>query len=144
MLKCLLLALSLVMFITTEGTATLAAETSSDVAEAQRIITDQLAAFARDDGAAAYAFASPEVQAKFPSPDIFMTMVKKGYTPVYRQQSYAFAASEIMPDGIIRQQVDIIDAGGDAWAAEYLLRREPDGSLKIIGCSLLKKPGVGA
>lgn len=144
MLKRLLLALSLAILIPAGSLATRAEEPSPDVAAAQRIIADQLAAFARDDGPAAYAFAAPEVQAKFPNPDIFMTMIKKGYTPVYRPQAYDFSASEVLANGIIRQEVDIVDAGGQAWTAEYLLRREPDGSLKIIACTLVKNPGVGA
>ncbi len=144
MLKRLLLALSLVFLVPAASLATRAGESSADVAAAQQIIADQLAAFARDDGAAAYAFAAPEVKAKFPNPDIFMAMVKKGYTPVYRPQAYDFSASEVLANGIIRQEVDIVDAGGEAWTAEYLLRREPDGSLKIIACRLEKKPGVGA
>jgi hypothetical protein len=144
MLKRLLLVLWVVgSWPMTTGMA-LAGEPSAEIAAAQQIIADQLAAFARDDGPAAYAFAAPEVKAKFPDPDIFMAMVRKGYTPVYRQQSYAFSASELQASGIIRQEVDIIAADGAAWTAEYLLRREPDGSLKIIACSLLKKPGVGA
>ncbi len=144
MLKRLLLALSLFILIPAGGLAARAEEPSADVAAAQQIIADQLAAFARDDGVAAYAFAAPEVKAKFPSPETFMMMVRKGYTPVYRPQAYDFSASEVLANGIIRQEVDIVDAGGEAWTAEYLLRREPDGSLKIIACQLVKKPGVGA
>lgn len=144
MLKRVMLVLLMVASgLSTAGLAS-AEEPSPDIAAAQRIITDQLAAFARDDGPAAYAFAAPEVQAKFPDPSIFMMMVRKGYTPVYRQQSYAFSTSEVLANGVIRQEVDIVAADGEAWTAEYLLRREPDGSLKIIACSLLKRPGVGA
>lgn len=144
MLKRLLLALSLLIPIAAGNFAARAEDPAAEVAAAQRIITDQLAAFARDDGPAAYAFAAPEVKAKFPTPDIFMTMVKKGYTPVYRPQSYGFSASEVLSNGIVRQEVDLVDAAGEGWTAEYLLRREPDGSLKIIACRLEKKPGVGA
>jgi hypothetical protein len=43
-----------------------------------------------------------------------------------------------MADGIIAQKVDIVDADGVAWEALYTLQRQPDGSLKITGCSLLK------
>jgi hypothetical protein len=119
-------------------------EVTAPVAAARQIITDQLAAFARDDAAAAYAFAAPEVRAKFPTPDIFMLMVRKGYTPVYRPQSYGFSTSEETADGLVRQEVDIIAADGAAWTAEYMLRREADGTLKIISCRLVKTPGVGA
>ncbi|MEZ5925024.1 MAG: DUF4864 domain-containing protein [Hyphomicrobiaceae bacterium] len=116
----------------------------ADLTAARQVIADQLAAFARDDGAAAYAFAAPEIQAKFPSPEIFMAMVRQGYSPVYRQHSYGFAESEVEADGIIRQTVDIIAADGTAWTAEYRLRPGPDGRLRIIACRLVKAPGVGA
>jgi hypothetical protein len=136
--------LMLVMLLTFIGTPVLADETPAEVGAAQKIIADQIAAFARDDGEAAYAFAAPEIKAKFPTADIFMLMVRKGYAPVYRPQSYAFSTAEVLANGIIRQEVDIVDAGGEAWTAEYLLRPEADGSLKIIACRLVKKPGVGA
>ena len=32
----------------------------------------------------------------------------------------------------------IVDANGEMWEALYTLEREPDGSLKITGCTLLK------
>lgn len=111
---------------------------------AQHIIAGQLAAMARDDGAAAYAFASPEIQAKFPTPDVFMGMVRQGYAPVYKPRSYAFAAGEVMGDGTLRQLVDLVAADGTGWTAEYFLRPGPDGSLKIIACRLSKKAEVGA
>jgi len=41
-------------------------------------------------------------------------------------------------DGTIAQRVHIIDANGEAWEALYTLEQQPDGSLKITGCSLLK------
>ena len=122
----------------------LAAELPRPATPAQQIIADQLAAMARDDGPAAYAFASPEVQAKFPSPDIFMGMVRQGYAPVYKPRSYAFAAGEVMGDGTLRQLVDLVAADGTGWTAEYFLRPGPDGSLKIIACRLSKKAEVGA
>jgi hypothetical protein len=38
----------------------------------------------------------------------------------------------------VAQQVHIVDANGESWEALYTLERERDGSLKIIGCVLLK------
>jgi hypothetical protein len=121
-----------------------AAETALPATPAQQIIADQLAAMARDDGAAAYAFAATEVQAKFPSPDIFMRMVRQGYAPVYKPRSYTFAGGEALSGGVIRELVDLVAADGTAWTAEYFLRPDPDGTLKIIACRLSKKAEVGA
>jgi hypothetical protein len=41
-------------------------------------------------------------------------------------------------DDIIAQKVHIVDADGIPWEALYTLQRQPDGSLKITGCSLQK------
>jgi hypothetical protein len=104
---------------------------------AQVAIRQQEQAFARDDAAAAYAQAAPEIHAIFPSADVFMAMVRQGYAPVYRHQSFEFGESRT-EGGVIAQRVHIVDANGEAWEALYTLETQPDGSLKITGCSLLK------
>jgi len=43
-----------------------------------------------------------------------------------------------MSDGTIEQKVRIVDADGVPWDALYTLEPQPDGSLKISGCMLLK------
>jgi hypothetical protein len=58
-------------------------------------------------------------------------------TPVYRHKSFEFGEARVA-DGTIAQRVHIIDANGEAWEALYTLEQQPDGSLKITGCSLLK------
>ncbi|NJM30733.1 MAG: DUF4864 domain-containing protein, partial [Rhizobiales bacterium] len=63
-------------------------------AEFERIITDQIEAFKADDGTRAYGHAAPMIQKVFPTPETFMDMVKKGYRPVYRPQSYKFGSAE--------------------------------------------------
>jgi uncharacterized protein DUF4864 len=108
-----------------------------DASAAQNVIRAQEQAFARDDGAAAYAEAAPEIHAIFPNAEIFMTMVREGYPPVYRHKSFEFGASQI-ENGAIAQRVHIVDAEGQPWEALYTLQVQPDGSLKITGCSLLK------
>jgi len=104
---------------------------------AQAAIRQQEQAFARDDAAAAYAQAAPEIHAIFPSADVFMAMVRQGYAPVYRHQSFEFGESRT-EGGVIAQRVHIVDANGEAWEALYTLETQPDGSLRITGCSLLK------
>lgn len=103
-------------------------------------IEGQIAAFRRDDAAGAYAQASPTIQRMFPSPGGFLDMVRKSYRPVYRPGSYVFGDSQETPDGV-GQSVRIIDAEGVAWEAAYTLQRQPDGSWKISGCTLVKLPG---
>ncbi len=72
-----------------------------------------------------------------------MAMVRQGYQPVYRPQSYAFGALK-EEAGSLEQAVDIIDAEGVAWTAVYTLSQQADGSWQITGCYLVKKPGVVA
>ncbi|MGJ4955193.1 DUF4864 domain-containing protein [Bradyrhizobium sp. HKCCYLRH2015] len=110
---------------------------AADASAAQSVIRAQEQALARDDGATAYAQAAPEIQALFPSVEIFMSMVKSGYPPVYRHRSFEFGAAEV-EDGSVAQRVHIVDAEGEAWEALYTLQTQPDGSLRITGCSLLK------
>jgi Domain of unknown function (DUF4864) len=108
-----------------------------DIAAAQSVIKSQEEAFGRDDAAAAYAFAAPGIQSFYRSPEGFMFMVRNGYAPVYRHRSFEFGAARIV-DGKIMQDVQIVDADGQAWDALYTLETQSDGSLKISACILKK------
>ena len=110
---------------------------ADDVATAQGVIRAQEQAFAHDDSATAYSQAAPAIKQIFPAPDIFMSMVQKGYAPVYRHKSFEFGESKIEGSSVA-QRVHIIDANGEAWEALYTLEQQADGSYKITGCSLLK------
>jgi hypothetical protein len=110
---------------------------ADDVATAQSIIRAQEQAFSRDDAAAAYSHAAPEIRQLFPQADTFLQMVQQAYPPVYRHKSFEFGEARAA-QGRIAQRVHIVDADGDAWEALYTLEQQPDGSLKITGCSLLK------
>jgi hypothetical protein len=114
-----------------------AAARADDVAAAQSVIRAQEQAFSRDDAAAAYSHAVPEIRQIFPRADIFMQMVREGYAPVYRHRSFEFGEARVT-GGHIAQRVHIVDDNGEAWEAMYTLEMQPDGSLKITGCSLLK------
>jgi len=113
------------------------ASAADDVAAAQSVIRAQEQAFGRDDATAAYSHAAPAIKQIFPQADIFMMMVQQAYPPVYRHKSFEFGEARAA-DGQIAQRVHIVDANGEAWEALYTLEAQPDGSLKITGCSLLK------
>jgi len=113
------------------------ARAADDVAAAQGVIRAQLEAFSHDDAAAAYSYAAPAIQNLFPQPDIFLAMVRGSYAPVYRHKSFEFGEARAS-DGQIAQRVHIVDADGVPWEALYRLELQPDGSLKITGCTLLK------
>ncbi len=72
-----------------------------------------------------------------------MDMVRQGYLPVYRSQSHSFGELKEEP-GYLEQSVDIVDSDGVFWTAVYTLAQQADGSWKITGCYLVKKPGVVA
>jgi hypothetical protein len=110
---------------------------ADDVAAAQSVIRSQEQAFGRDDPAAAYSHAAPAIQGIFPDAETFMAMVRNRYAPVYRHKSFEFGEARTA-DGKIAQRVHILDADGEPWEALYTLEQQPDGSVKITGCVLLK------
>lgn len=116
--------------------ASLAMAGEADIKSAQSTIDSQLKAFLADDGAKAYGFAAPNIQTMFPTPDVFMGMVTKGYAPVRRPESYSFGKSEQMSANRIVQQLLLTGPDGKAYEAVYTLELQPDGVWRITGCSL--------
>ena len=110
---------------------------ADDVSAAQSVIRAQEQAFSRDDAAAAYSHAAPEIKQLFPQAEIFLQMVQQAYPPVHRHKSFEFGEAR-SDGGRVAQRVHIVDDNGEAWEAMYTLEQQPDGSLKITGCSLLK------
>ena len=117
---------------------------AADKAEFQRIITAQITAFKADDGPAAYDFAAPVVRNIFPTPEIFMTMVKQGYPQVYRPQSFNFTEALIDPMGRPAQKMTVVGPDGKSYIALYSMEKQPDGTWRISGCTMLEIPGLDA
>ena len=113
-----------------------------DRGEFERIIAAQIEAFRADDGPAAYGFASPLIRQYFPTPDVFMSMVRKGYPPVYRPQSYKFGAAGVDKTGSPTQRLAIIGPDGKPYEALYTMQQQPDGTWQINGCQLLPTQGL--
>jgi hypothetical protein len=113
---------------------------ADDVAAAQTIIRSQEQALGHDDAATAYSFAAPAIRDLFQDAETFIAMVRKSYAPVYRHKSFEFGEARVS-DGKIVQQVHILDADGELWEALYTLEQQPDGSVKITGCVLVKAAG---
>lgn len=112
--------------------------------EFQRIITAQISAFRADDGPTAYSFAAPVVRNIFPTPEIFMAMVKRGYPQVYRPQSFNFTEALIDPMGRPAQKMLVVGPDGKTYEALYSMEKQPDGTWRISGCTLLEIPGLDA
>lgn len=111
---------------------------ADDADDAQDVIVSQIEAFLADDADAAYFHAAPGIKQIYPDPDRFFEMVRRGYTPVYRPDNFAFGRVETLDDGRIVQEVLIAGPDGRDWAAVYVLERQSDGSLKINGVRMLR------
>lgn len=117
---------------------------ATEKTEFQRIITAQISAFRVDDGPTAYSFAAPVVRNIFPTPEIFMSMVKRGYPQVYRPQSFNFTEALIDPLGRPAQKMLVVGPDGKTYEALYSMEKQPDGTWRISGCTLLEIPGLDA
>lgn len=136
------------LFVAWVTIAPLHAQVGAAVAEADRAaieatIRGQMEAFLRDDAAAAYGFASRTIQGLFPTPELFLEMVRRGYAPVYRPSDARFRPPETTDEGI-RQPVVVRGPDGRVWLALYLMQQQADGSFRIDGCMLVALPDAGA
>ncbi|HEY7687223.1 MAG TPA: DUF4864 domain-containing protein [Dongiaceae bacterium] len=103
------------------------------------VIQSQLDAFQRDDAATAYSYAAPSIKQMFTTPEIFMEMVKTGYQPVYRPREVEFRDLGDV-NGALVQDVFLVGPDGQPVIARYSMQKQPDGSWRINGCSLMKAP----
>ncbi len=99
------------------------------------VIEGQVEAFRRDDGAAAFGYASPGIQGMFGTAETFMDMVRQGYRPVYRPQVFEFREIVTL-QGMVTQKVHVIGPDGRPVTAFYPMTQQPDGSWRIEGCYL--------
>ena len=106
-----------------------------DRAAFAEIIERQIAAFARDDAAAAFALASPDIRRRLGTAERFMTMVRSGFRPVYRPRTYSFGDPALV-EGTPVQPLRVIGPDGLGTVALYRMERQPDGSWRIAGVTL--------
>lgn len=137
MMRRTLIGLWLLLALAWVAAAARAAEPpdAADSAAIRTVIDSQIAAFRRDDGAAAFAHAAPAIQQMFGTVDQFMAMVRGGYQPVYRPQAYRFGEISLIGDLIV-QKVHIVGPDGRAVTAFYTMEKQPDGTWRIAGCAL--------
>lgn len=114
-----------------------------ETAAVRAVIVQQIDAFRRDDAATAYSHAAPAVQAMFPTPAVFMDMVRRGYPAVYRATDYSFDPVKRHPGDRLLQPVRIEWNGGPPLLATYLLGLQADGEWKIEGVVLAKDRRIG-
>ena len=116
-----------------------AAVNEADRSAIRAVIEDQLAAFQRDDMAAAFAQASPAIQRQFGTAENFMRMVRIGYKPVYRPRLVEFR-DIVLVQGEPTQRVFLIGPDRMPVMALYPMEQQPDGAWKINGCYLVRAP----
>lgn len=105
----------------------------SDRDAIRSVIQQQLEAFQNNEAVAAFAFATPEIQSKFETPENFLSMVRQFYPAVYRPRSVLFedlTELEAMP----AQPVLLLDQGGQVVKVVYVMQRQFDGCWRIAGC----------
>ncbi len=108
------------------------------------VIASQMDAFRADDAERAYSYAAPTIKRMFPTPSVFMDMVRRGYRPVYRAEDPLFTRSRLVGEGRIVQEVLLTGPEGRPWTAVYTLERQADGSWRITGCYLREAAGESA
>ena len=112
---------------------------ADDSTAIQKVISDQIAAFQRDDGVEAFSYASPGIRRMFGNADNFMRMVKQGYPSVYRPQSFEFQ-KVVEIEGRLVQDVLFVGPSGEVEIGSYLMERQPDGTWRINGVVMRKAP----
>lgn len=131
----LFVLLTLILGFATATAAQQPAVSAADRAAIRDVIQGQVEAFRRDDGDAAFGYASPSIQGLFGRSDIFMDMVRQGYRPVYRPQVFDFREL-VELQGQVAQKVHVVGPDGRPVTALYPMTRLPDGSWRIDGCYL--------
>ncbi|MEM7424307.1 MAG: DUF4864 domain-containing protein [Pseudomonadota bacterium] len=105
------------------------------------VISEQIAAFQRNDVAQAFTFASPTIQQIFKSPERFGRMVRDGYPMVWRPARFEMMQIVDTPSGPV-QVVLFEDQSGRLHEAGYLMQMI-DGRWRINGVKVRGMPGVG-
>ena len=105
-----------------------------------RTVLEQLDAFRRDDWAAAYAYASSSIQARF-GVEAFRQMVTSGYAPIARSAKATVSRAELVDAGRGFVEVRVEGANGETIDALYELVDE-EGHWRIEG--VLTRPVDGA
>ena len=115
--------------------------TPKDQKQIIEVVQAQLNAFAKDDAARAYAYATPSIQHMVGSAQNFLAMVRTQYEVVYRPSSTSF----MLPSGNATEaelKVQLTDADGDAWIATYVLQRQKNKTWRIAACAVAQATGT--
>ncbi|MBI2584499.1 MAG: DUF4864 domain-containing protein [Rhodospirillales bacterium] len=107
------------------------------------VIKEQLAAFQRDDGKAAFAYASPDVQDQFGTPEAYLAKFAVSYKAVYRPKHVTFL-NLAYSRGRLVQRVLVVGPDGGAVVALFPMVQMTDGSWRVDGLVLVPTTGKSA
>ena len=102
-------------------------------------ISQHIAAFQRRDTQAAWALASPNLQARFTSPNGYMAMAEAHYPALFEAQNFDFNARDKRLGQYKQTRVQnlfLTDQRGKGYWVAFTMQKQPDGSWKIAGCQL--------
>ena len=108
----------------------------------ENTIQGQFNAFQAHDPAAAFEFASPNIQQRFNNPTQFGTMVERGFPMVWNSGEIRFLERREI-NRLIWQKVMVQDATGRLHMLDYQMVSQND-RWKINGVQILPIPEVGA
>ena len=131
-----------VMFSATAQADRPASLKAAEIDAIRGVISRQMDAFKRDDASAAFGFAAPSIQKMFGTPERFMTMVRRGYQPVYRPKRIAFR-DIVNVDGRLVQPVFVVGPDDVPVTALYVMERQAEGEWRIAGCVLARPDEKG-
>lgn len=114
-----------------------------DAIAVRKVIEGQLKAFAADNAALAFSFASPSIKAQFVDANNFMAMVRRGYPMILRHASVSFLQARAIDvdNNSVSQSVHLIDRAGGHWRATYLVERLSGVKWTIGGCVVAPESG---
>ena len=100
----------------------------------RKVIMRQLAALRAGDGARAFAYASPGIQAQFGDAATFLLMVRSAYAALLVAR-YTEFLDGAQVDGMVVQPLRLVAPDNTVQVALYTLERLP-GGWRISGCRL--------
>lgn len=122
------------------GSTSFAEQSAQDRSAIENVIGAQMQAFLRDDGVEAFSYAAPSIRSIFRTPERFMTMVQRGYMPVYRPMDVQFLEL-VESDGRLLQRVQVVGPDGRPVMAIYTMEQQADGTWRIAGVVLVRLDG---
>ena len=139
--RCLGCVALIGLLVPTAAVAALLAE--PDARAVRQAVEAQLEAFAADDAARAFSYASAPIQAQFGDANNFMAMVRSGYPMVVRPAAVSFFQPqvEVGTPATVTQLVQLRDREGRLWMATYVLQRQAGAGWRISGCVVAADSG---